>query len=166
MRLMVCSQPSGVVRLQEMRDSRSLSSTLWQGEQVLRTSSLVMGIPESSSSFSFSVGSFGSLDAGAWATSDWTRTAIEIAQIKKGFMPISNIVSHAMTGKAARRRRAPFLPQASPAPQENLVTKPADMHGCTLRINPALERDARPCQPGAEDRRFQNDRARPADQAS
>src|SRR5258708_37161160 len=84
-----------------MRDSLSLSSTLWQGEQVLRTSSLAMGMPESSSSFSFSVGSLGSLGGGVWDASDWARTAIEIAQIVKTFMPFSNVVSHASGRKTA-----------------------------------------------------------------
>ena len=50
MRLMVCSQPSGVVRRYEMRVMRPFSSALWQGEQALRTASLVMGVPCSISS--------------------------------------------------------------------------------------------------------------------
>ena len=54
MRFRAHSHPSGVARRQEMRDRRSLSSTLWHGEQDLRTSSLVIGMPESISSFSFS----------------------------------------------------------------------------------------------------------------
>ena len=59
MRLMVNSQPSGVVRRQEIRVIRPFSSDLWHPPQALWTASLVMGIPESSSSFSFSVGSLG-----------------------------------------------------------------------------------------------------------
>jgi hypothetical protein len=74
----VNSHPSGVVRRHEMRDSRPFSSALWQGEQDFFTSSLVMGIPDSSSSFSFSVGSFGG-GCGGWATSIGTNSATEMA---------------------------------------------------------------------------------------
>jgi hypothetical protein len=51
---------------------------LWQGEQDFFTSSLVMGMPESTSSFSFSVGSFGG-GWGVWASSMGIKIATEAA---------------------------------------------------------------------------------------
>src|SRR5215467_8142913 len=88
MRLMVNSHPSGVVRRHEMRDRRPFSSALWQGEQDLRTISLVIGMPASSSSFSFSVGSFGcgGVCGGCCATSAETTNAADSAQRENPLM--------------------------------------------------------------------------------
>ena len=84
MRLMVCSQPSGVVRRQEMRDRRSLSSAVWQGAQDLRTSSLVIGMPDSISSFCFSVGSFGFGGASCCASRESERRTKHPGSIRIG----------------------------------------------------------------------------------
>ena len=47
MRVMVRSQPSGVLRRNEMRESCCFSSGLWQPEQAFTTTASVTGMPAS-----------------------------------------------------------------------------------------------------------------------
>src|ERR1022692_1267110 len=110
---MVNSHPSGVVRRHEMRESRPFSSALWQGEQDFFTSSLEMGIPESTSSFSFWVGSFGGC-CGGWASSMGTISAREAAHPVSTLMVKTIIVQKAASNAGALVAPAVLPPVTDP----------------------------------------------------